>query len=92
MLRGFIEAPIKTVEWSEGLGQVVPRNHTDRTVVLFNGNRNYSTDIQGLLESTRPNLVWTPHVVAGIYHSYFVRLYRLVDSTRSARRSRIHHI
>ena len=48
-------------------------------VILFNGNFNHSTDIQGLLEIVRPHLGRRGRVVVALYNSYFAWLFRLAD-------------
>ena len=47
--------------------------------VLFNGNFNHSTDIQGLLEAVRPKLQRSGRVVVVLYNWYFAWLFRLAD-------------
>ncbi|MET0213544.1 MAG: glycosyltransferase family 2 protein [Vicinamibacterales bacterium] len=48
-------------------------------VILFNGNFNHSTDIQGLLETVRPQLGRRGRVIVALYNSYFAWLFRLAD-------------
>ena len=47
--------------------------------VLFNGNFNHSTDIQGLLGAVRPKLQRSARVVVVLYNWYFAWLFRLAD-------------
>lgn len=79
VLLGAIEAPLKSISVLDRLGDVISRDGSDCTVVLFNGNLNHSTDIQGLLEAVRPNLARSARVVAVLYNPYFAWLYRLAD-------------
>ena len=48
-------------------------------VILFNGNFNHSTDIQGLLETVRPHVGRRGRVVVALYNWYFAWLFRLAD-------------
>ncbi len=54
-------------------------NESGVTTVLFNGNFNHSTDIQGLLEGVRPKLGRSARVVVVLYNWYFAWLFRLAD-------------
>jgi len=77
ILRQAIDAPAKIVSQSGDLGGVLSESGVD--VVLFNGNFNHSTDIQGLLETVRPHLARHGRVVVALYNWYFAWLYRLAD-------------
>ena len=79
MLLDAIDAPRKQITASGNLSEIAGgRDAVD--VVLFNGNFNHSTDIQGLLESVRPHLGRRGRVVVALYNSYFAWLFRLADS------------
>ena len=77
MLRDAIDAPAKVVSRSDDIGQLTPAAGVD--VVLFNGNFNHTTDIQGLLETVRPHVARRGRVVVALYNWYFAWLYRLAD-------------
>ena len=78
MLLDAIDAPRKQIAASGRLQEIaVDRDAVD--VVLFNGNFNHSTDIQGLLETVRPHLGRRGRVVVALYNSYFAWLFRLAD-------------
>jgi hypothetical protein len=47
--------------------------------VLFNGNFNHTTDIQGLLQVVRPHLPRSARVVVVLYNWYFAWLFKLAD-------------
>jgi hypothetical protein len=73
-----IDAPLKEIAASEHLPHAV--NGADAVdVILFNGNFNHSTDIQGLLETVRPHLGRRGRIVVALYNSYFAWLFRLAD-------------
>ena len=78
-LRESVEAPSRVTASCDELGDLIPRTSGDRTVVLFNGNFNHSTDIQGLLNGVRPHLTRSSRVIAVVYNPYFSWLYRLAD-------------
>jgi hypothetical protein len=78
MLLEAIDAPLKVASGSAKLAEVA--HHSDGVdVLLFNGNFNHSTDIQGLLETVRPHLGRRGRVVVAIYNWYFAWLFRLAD-------------
>jgi hypothetical protein len=78
LLLQAIDAPVKQIGESTRLPDVGA--DTDRVdVILFNGNFNHSTDIQGLLEAVRPYLSRRGRVVVALYNWYFAWLYRLAD-------------
>jgi hypothetical protein len=77
LLLGAIDAPLKSVSASEQLANVSPDGCV--AVILFNGNFNHSTDIQGLLETVRPHLARPGRVVVVLYNWYFAWLFRLAD-------------
>jgi hypothetical protein len=78
LLLNAIEAPHKITR---------PSNHFQEdtseepgvSVMLFNGNFNHSTDIQGLLDTVRPHLARGDRVVVVLYNWYFAWLFRLAD-------------
>ena len=49
------------------------------TTVLFNGNLNHTTDIQGMLQAVRPPLPRSTRVVVVLYNWYFAWLFKLAD-------------
>ena len=73
-----IDAPLKQVASSTQLSEIA-RDLDAVDVVLFNGNFNHSTDIQGLLETVRPHIVRRGRVVVALYNWYFAWLFRLAD-------------
>ena len=78
MLLESIDSPVKLVRASDGLTATgAPPDAVD--VILFNGNFNHSTDIQGLLETVRPSLGRRGRVVVALYNWYFAWLFRLAD-------------
>ncbi len=77
LLLGSIDAPLKSVSTSELAGAT--SDGSGVTVILFNGNFNHSTDIQGLLETVRPRLARSGRVVVVLYNWYFAWLFRLAD-------------
>lgn len=78
MLLAAIDAPGKQIAASGSLSEL-PRDSDAVDVVLFNGNFNHSTDIQGLLETVRPHLGRRGRVVVALYNSYLAWLFRLAD-------------
>ena len=78
MLLDAIDAPVKVAGSSANLAGM-PRDADAVDVLLFNGNFNHSTDIQGLLETVRPHLGRRGRVVVAIYNWYFAWLFRLAD-------------
>lgn len=78
LLLGSIDAPRKTVGASGQFEDAAP-DESGVTVILFNGNFNHSTDIQGLLETVRPRLARSGRVVVVLYNWYFAWLFRLAD-------------
>lgn len=78
MLLEAIDAPLKVTGSSANPSGI--RLDPDAVdVILFNGNFNHSTDIQGLLEAVRPQLGRRGRVVVAIYNWYFAWLFRLAD-------------
>ena len=75
-LRDRVEAPEKGVASSSA---IVDRAAGDRSVFLFNGNFNASTDIQGLLQNARRNMRRPDRLVAVLYSSYFAWAFRIAD-------------
>ena len=78
MLLDAIDAPRKETAESGSLGAIT-RDPDAVDVILFNGNFNHSTDVQGLLEIVRPHLGRRGRVVVALYNSYFAWLFRLAD-------------
>jgi hypothetical protein len=76
MLLDAIDAPLKQTGASANFAGSGP-DAVD--VILFNGNFNHSTDIQGLLESVHPHLGRRGRTVVALYNSYFSWLFRLAD-------------
>jgi hypothetical protein len=62
-----------------GLERIPELGWNTTAVLLFNGNFNQSTDIQGTLEAVRPVLSRSSRVVAVIYNPYFSWIYRMAD-------------
>jgi hypothetical protein len=79
LLLETIDAPLKQIGTSANLARIAPANADAVDVILFNGNFNHSTDIQGLLEATRPHLARRGRIVVALYNSYFAWLFRLAD-------------
>ena len=78
MLLEAIDAPLKEIGALHDLARAAPgADAVD--VILFNGNFNHSTDIQGLLEAVRPCLGRRGRVVVALYNWYFAWLFRLAD-------------
>jgi hypothetical protein len=77
VLREAIDAPEKIVSLSADVAGALSDNGID--VILFNGNFNHTTDIQGLLETVQPHVVRQSRVVVALYNWYFAWLYRLAD-------------
>ncbi len=75
-LREAIDAPSKIVSSHQDLSGVMSDGVN---VILFNGNFNHSTDVQGLLETIRPEVARGSRVVVALYNWYFAWLYRLAD-------------
>jgi hypothetical protein len=78
MLLAAIDAPLKRVAPSTQLSETA-RDSDAVDVILFNGNFNHSTDIQGLLETVRPHIGRRGRVVVALYNWYFAWLFRLAD-------------
>ena len=77
VLREAIEAPATVVSTSADIAAAVSDDGVD--VLLFNGNFNHTTDIQGLLEAIHPHVTRQGRVVVALYNWYFAWLYRLLD-------------
>jgi len=77
VLREAIDAPEKVVSSSGDIAGALTDDGID--VILFNGNFNHTTDIQGLLETVQPHVVRQSRVVVALYNWYFAWLYRLAD-------------
>ena len=77
ILRDAIDAPSKVVASSADIAAVMSDEGID--VVLFNGNFNHTTDIQGLLETVHPHMARQSRVVVALYNWYFAWLYRIAD-------------
>ena len=73
-----IDAPLKEISTLQNLAEAAP-GAAAADVILFNGNFNHSTDIQGLLEAVRPCLGRRGRVVVALYNWYFAWLFRLAD-------------
>ena len=73
-----IDAPVKEIGSSAELPPIAAGSDAV-DVLLFNGNFNHSTDIQGLLERVRPQLGRRGRVVVALYNWYFAWLFRLAD-------------
>ena len=73
-----IDGPARSAAASDRLGDAAI-DPAAATVLLFNGNFNHSTDIQGLLESVRPHLGRRARVLVVLYNWYFAWLFRLAD-------------
>ncbi len=78
LLLEAIDAPLKEISTLQNLADAAPGTAA-ADVILFNGNFNHSTDIQGLLEAVRPCLGRRGRVVVAIYNWYFAWLFRLAD-------------
>jgi hypothetical protein len=78
MLLEAIDAPIKQTAASANLAEIASGSDPV-DVILFNGNFNHSTDVQGLLETVRPHIGRRGRVVVALYNSYFSWLFRLAD-------------
>jgi hypothetical protein len=78
MLLDAIDAPLKRVAPSTQLSETA-RDPDAVDVILFNGNFNHSTDIQGLLETVRPQIGRRGRVIVALYNWYFAWLFRLAD-------------
>ena len=78
MLLEAIDAPLKQIGASANLDEVASGSDAV-DVILFNGNFNHSTDIQGLLETVRPHMGRRGRVVVALYNWYFAWLFRLAD-------------
>jgi len=78
MLLEAIDAPMKRVAASTQLSDIATNTDTV-DIILFNGNFNHSTDIQGLLETVRPHIGRRGRVVVALYNWYFAWLFRLAD-------------
>ena len=72
-----VDAPAKVVSASADLAGDPRSDAVD--VLLFNGNFNHSTDIQGLLETVHPHLARRGRVIVALYNSYLAWLFRLAD-------------
>jgi len=73
-----IDAPARQVVTSESVPDAISAE-PGVPIVLFNGNFNHSTDIQGLLERVRPHLPRRGRVVVVLYNAYLSWLFRLAD-------------
>lgn len=69
----------KSVVPSDGALPELRAARDQRCAVLLNGNFNYSTDIQGLLSTIRPQIDRRARVIAVVYNSYFGPLYRFAS-------------
>jgi hypothetical protein len=78
MLLDAIDAPVKAIGASANLAGIA-RGADAVDVILFNGNFNHSTDIQGLLETVRPHIGRRGRIVVALYNSYFAWLFRIAD-------------
>ena len=78
LVMNAIEAPRKVIGTSTAIPQA-PDDQSGVTVLLFNGNFNHSTDIQGVLETIRPQIARQDRVVAVLYNWYYSWLFRLAD-------------
>ena len=78
MLLEAIDAPLKQTAASASLAEIASGSDPV-DVILFNGNFNHATDIQGLLETVRPHIGRRGRVVVALYNSYFSWLFRLAD-------------
>ena len=78
MLLEAIDAPHKRITASADL-PTLGADADAVDVVLFNGNFNHSTDIQGLLEIVKPHLQRRGRVVVALYNWYFAWLFRFAD-------------
>ena len=78
MLLEAIDAPLKITSASGNLAELAPEPDAV-DVILFNGNFNHSTDIQGLLEAVRPHVGRRGRIVVALYNWYFAWLFRLAD-------------
>jgi hypothetical protein len=78
MLLEAIDAPLKQTGSSANLPETAAS--TDAVdIILFNGNFNHSTDIQGLLEAVRSHIGRRGRIIVALYNSYFAWLFRLAD-------------
>ena len=78
MLLEAIDAPLKVMGTSAQLAEIA-RGADAVDVILFNGNFNHSTDIQGLLETVRPRIGRRGRIVVALYNPYFAWLFRIAD-------------
>jgi hypothetical protein len=78
MLLESIDAPLKQIGASANLAATAPGSDAV-DIILFNGNFNHTTDIQGLLETVRASLGRRGRVVVALYNWYFAWLFRLAD-------------
>ena len=78
-LREQLRAAVTDVGTSSALGTLTAQGTAERTIALFNGNFNSSTDIQTLLEQCRAHLGRSDRVVVVLYNSYLAWVYRLAD-------------
>ena len=78
ILLDAIDAPHKQIGASAALADLAA-GPDSVDVILFNGNFNHSTDIQGLLETVRPHIGRRSRVVVALYNWYFAWLFRLAD-------------
>jgi hypothetical protein len=78
LLLDAIDSPDKSVSGSADLA-ALSLDLSAVTILLFNGNFNHSTDIQGLLETVRPHLARQGRVIVVLYNWYFAWLFRMAD-------------
>jgi hypothetical protein len=79
ILRDCIEAPEKGARSSGDVAGAPLVSGSGCSVFLFNGNFNTSTDIQGLLQTTRGQMRRSDRVVAVLYNAYLAWLFRIAD-------------
>lgn len=78
LLLTAVDAPSKTRSTSDQL-RGVTSDESGVTVLLFNGNFNHTTDVQGILERVRPHVSRPDRVIVVLYNWYFAWLFRLAD-------------
>jgi hypothetical protein len=82
--RGYLAGSIRSTREvvrsdADGLKQIPELGRGATAILLFNGNFNHSTDIQGTLEAVRPILSRSSRVVAVVYNTYLSWLFRMAD-------------
>jgi len=76
ILLELIDCENKSTIQSDNFPNIVEEQDSKRSLVLLNGNLNYSTDIQSLFSHLHGKLSRHDRVVAVVYNSYFSFLYK----------------